>query len=160
MSGLVLAWWHTGLPRAHSPVSVQSLSLSTERATRSSDSPPQSIRNWSTSCNSRVRQEPQSVTMTGVETNLTVTPTAHAEVKYQGSMLEVWFGPGLEILLDSELEPDSPGKPRLVTTVPQSGEASELLAATLEARATEPKVSCVVVELMKKGRKRKHQGEM
>ena len=45
-------------------------------------------------------------------------------------------------------------KPRLVTTVPQSGEASELLAATLEARATEPKVLCVVVvELMKrKGR--------
>ena len=31
-------------------------------------------------------------------------------------MLEVWFGPSWEILLDSELEPDSPGKPRLVTT--------------------------------------------
>ena len=68
-------------------------------------------------------------------------------------MLEVWFGPGWEILLDSELEPDSPGKSHLVTTVPQSGEASELLAATLGAKATEPKVLCVVVELMKtKGR--------
>ena len=55
-------------------------------------------------------------------------------------MLEVWFGPGWEILLDSELEPDSSGKPRLVTTVPQSGEASELLAATLGSRAIEPKV--------------------
>ena len=55
-------------------------------------------------------------------------------------MLEVWFGPGWEILLDSELEPDSPGKPRLVTTVPQSGEASELLAATLGSMAIEPKV--------------------
>ena len=75
-------------------------------------------------------------------------------------MLEVWFGPSWELLLDSELEPDSPGKSHLVTTVPQSGEASELLAATLEARATEPKVLCVVVELMKKERKREHQGKM
>ena len=45
-----------------------------------------------------------------------------------------------KILLDSELEPDSSGKSHLVTTVPQSGEASELLAATLGARAIEPKV--------------------
>ena len=56
-----------------------------------------------------------------------------------------------KILLDSELEPDSPGKPRLVTTVPQSGEASELLAATLEARATEPKVLFGVVDEKWKG---------
>ena len=53
-------------------------------------------------------------------------------------MLEVWFGPSWEILLDSELEPDFSGKPRLVTTVPQSDEASELPAATLGARAIEP----------------------
>ena len=49
-------------------------------------------------------------------------------------------------------------KPRLVTTVPQSGEASELLAATLEARAIEPKVLLGVV--VEKERKRKHQGKM
>ena len=74
-------------------------------------------------------------------------------------MLEVWFGPSWEILLDSELEPDSSGKSHLVTTVPQSGEASELLAATLEARAIEPKV-LLGVGVDEKGRKRKHQGEM
>ena len=73
-------------------------------------------------------------------------------------MLEVWFGPSWEILLDSELEPDSSGKSHLVTTVPQSGEASELLAATLEARAIEPKVLLGVV--VEKERKRKHQGKM
>ena len=75
-------------------------------------------------------------------------------------MLEVWFGPGWEILLDSELEPDSPGKPRLVTTVPQSGEASELLAATLGAKATEPKVLCSSSRVDENKRKRKHQEEM
>ena len=64
-----------------------------------------------------------------------------------------------KILLDSELEPDSTGKPRLVTTVPQSGEASELLAATLEARAIEPKV-LLGVGVDVKERKRKHQGKM
>ena len=37
-------------------------------------------------------------------------------------------------------EPDSSGKSQLVLTVPQSGEASGLHAATLVARATEPKV--------------------
>ena len=65
-----------------------------------------------------------------------------------------------KILLDSELEPDSSGKPRLVTTVPQSGEASELLAATLEARAIEPKVLCSSSRVDEKERKREHQGKM
>ena len=45
-----------------------------------------------------------------------------------------------KVLLDSELEPDSSDKSHLVTTVPQSGETSELLAATLGSMAIEPKV--------------------
>ena len=45
-------------------------------------------------------------------------------------------------LLDSELEPDSSGKSYLVNTVPQSGEASELHAASLE-----PKVLVEVGEI-------------
>ena len=51
-------------------------------------------------------------------------------------------------LLDSELEPDSSGKSYLVNTVPQSGEASELHAASLEAKPTEPKVLVEVGELL------------
>ena len=53
-------------------------------------------------------------------------------------------------LLDSELEPDFSGKSHLVHTVPQSGEASELQAASLEAKATEPKVLVEVGELMER----------
>ena len=64
-----------------------------------------------------------------------------------------------KVLLDSELEPDSPGKSHLVTTVPQSGEASELLAATLGARAIEPKVLCSS-RVDENKRKREHQGKM
>ena len=59
-------------------------------------------------------------------------------------------------LLDSELEPDSSGKSYLVNTVPQSGEASELHAASLEAKPTEPKVLVEVGELLER---RKHQLE-
>ena len=59
-------------------------------------------------------------------------------------------------LLESELEPDLSGKSQLVHTVPQSGEASKLQAASLKAKATEPKVMLEVEELLKR---RKHQLE-
>jgi hypothetical protein len=48
------------------------------------------------------------------------------------------------------MEPDSSGKSHLINTVPQSGEASELQAASLEAKATESKVLVKVGELMER----------
>ena len=42
---------------------------------------------------------------------------------------------GQEVLLESELEPDLSGKIHLVHTVPQSGEASDILAASLGSKA-------------------------
>ena len=46
-------------------------------------------------------------------------------------MLEVWFGSSWEILLDSELEPDSSGKSHLVTT-PLLTNESLLLSSKLK----------------------------
>ena len=65
--------------------------------------------------------------------------------------VESWEVPGRSWDL-----PESSGKSQLVLTVPQSGEASELLAASLEAKATKPKVLLEVGELMDR---RKHQLE-
>ena len=54
-------------------------------------------------------------------------------------MLNIWLGNGWAWTAGIRTEPDSSGKSHLVHTVPQSGEASELLAASLETKATEPK---------------------